>query len=246
MPRKRKSTLGPFPKTVRWSGLAARFVGPGDATADRMLLELKAIYEKLAVDSSTIRAATFLTSLPICSRFGDPNSALKKHYKIDLPKDPDLDQLEKSLDKFIVKASYAKTACLHAIEGWLQRSKAPERLFAPDPWAPWRAADGSAFSDLGREFFTHLNRIYFSEALGTADPAVDLFAEEMSLITRTFLARWFNACARNQIPELGSIQWYLGHCLGKLDLELSRELSNWVEEPRVWKSRQPRLLDLAS
>lgn len=195
-----------------------------------------------------MKAAIFLVALPVCSRYEDPCFALKELYGIVLEGEPNLSTLSNAIERFIPEDSPAKTACVRTLEIWLEQGKSKDRLFAPDPWAIWRAADGSAFCDLGREFFTQLNRLYFSAALGleVGDPHVDKFSEEMSLITRTFSARWFNACACAEAPEVGSIRWYLGHCLGKLDLELSREMSGWVEEPRLWRSRQPRLIDLAS
>src|SRR5205823_6025038 len=94
--------------------------------------------------------------------------------------------------------------------------------------------DGSGFCDLARRFFANLNYVCFVDALSYEALVVDRhiigrFAWEMSLITRAFSARWFNACARYQTPELGSIRWYLGHCMGKLDLELARESAKWIE-----------------
>ncbi|HVL38293.1 MAG TPA: hypothetical protein VM328_02775, partial [Fimbriimonadaceae bacterium] len=97
-----------------------------------------------------------------------------------------------------------------------------------------------AFCDLARFFFASLNELLFREALPSVDPEeLRTMAWETSLITRSFSARWFKACAMGQPPEPGSIKWYLGHCLGKLDLELSRELSDWVEPTgNPWRRRK--------
>src|SRR5688572_28837717 len=219
MARKRKSTLGPFPKTLRWRELAERFLAPGDTEveADKLLVALKEAYERLVLDDAAVKAAVFLAALPVCSRFEDNRDALWKLYGIKLSGAPTLATLTEALEKFIPEPSISKTACAVTLKVWLERGKSKDRLFAPDPWAIWRAADGSAFCDLGREFFTQLNRLHFSEALRleVGNVHVDRFSVEMSLITRTFSARWFNACARVQVPEAGSIRWYLGHCLGK-------------------------------
>jgi hypothetical protein len=88
-------------------------------------------------------------------------------------------------------------------------------------------------------FFANLNEQLFRTAI---PPSAELtrFAHEAAIITRSFSARWFNACARYQVPESGSIKWYLGHCLGKVDLELSRELSDWVEPTgNPWRRKRP-------
>jgi len=248
MARKRKSTLGPFPKTLRWREIVERFLAPRDSirVSDKLLNELRSSYEELALDQSAIKSMIFLVALPVCSRFDNPLIALFDYYGIELKEEPNLQSLSGALDRFVPEDTPAKIACKRTIEVWLGQFKSGKRLFDPGTWAPWRLVDGSAFCDIGREFFTQLNRIYFAKSLRVSGPEVDVFAEEMSLITRTFSARWFNACVRKQIPDMGSIRWYLAHCLGKLDLELSRELSDWIEEPRVWRSRQPRLLDLAS
>jgi hypothetical protein len=92
----------------------------------------------------------------------------------------------------------------------------------------WRDFDGPEFCNLAHRFFGGLNAELLAEESITGEDAVR-FASEMAVINRSFSARWFNACARKQIPERGSIRWYLGHCLGKLDLEFSRELSTWQE-----------------
>jgi hypothetical protein len=250
MARKRRSTLGPFPKTHRWRELVEQYLNPKDVTAasDELLDQLKRQCEAFAEAEAAIRAAVFLVSLPICSRKADPASAMLNEYGIELNGEPTVEKLNRALSAFVKNPSPALDACAMAISTWIEREAAKERLLDPDPWAVWRAADGSAFCDLGREFFTQLNRICFSQALNQTESKedIDLFAEEMSLITRTFSARWFNALARSRTPDRGSIRWYLAHCLGKLDLELCRERSDWVEEPRIWKSRQPRLFDMAS
>jgi hypothetical protein len=222
-------TLGPFPKTVRWHEIVARSLPPARqpearAIADDLLTQLQALYEGLTKDEAAIRVTTFLVALPVSTRSQDPVEDLYKSFNITV-EDPS--NLESALEAFVPVDCLVRRAAVDTIR---QFSKGGEdALFATDPWARWREADGSAFCDLARLFFTNLNRHYFAEVLGEQPEELDLFAHEMSLITRSFSARWFNACARYQTPEQGSITWYLRHCLGKLDLELDREHSDWVE-----------------
>jgi hypothetical protein len=215
-------------------------------SADDRIERLREHYERLGRDGDATRCAVFLAALPVCSRFPAPAAKLEELYGIALLGPPDAEALSAALKSFVPAECMARSAADAAIGTWLAERRATA-LFAADPWGPWREADGSAFCDLGRQFFTELNRLSFTEELGLeeATEVILVFAKEMSLITRTFSARWFNACARDRVPELGSIRWYLGHCLGKLDLELARERSDWIEEPRPWRSRQDRLLDVA-
>src|SRR5687768_7480403 len=144
MARKRKSTLGPFPKTLRWRELAERFLAPGDTEgeADKLLVALKEAYERLVLDDAAVKAAVFLAALPVCSRFENPAVALKKFYGIKLSGDPGLSSLSNALDLYISGESLAKMACAKTLEVWLELGKSKGRLFASDPWAIWRSADG--------------------------------------------------------------------------------------------------------
>ena len=127
-----------------------------------------------------------------------------------------------------------------------RHEEASAKLFEVDEWAVWRSADGAAFCDLAMLFFAKLNEQLF-ESMLPASPELSRLSQECAVITRSFSARWFNACARYQVPEHGSIKWYLGHCLGKIDLELSREQSDWVEpagNPWRRKKVQSQILEL--
>lgn len=204
---------------------------------DELLTQLQDTYDKLTKDPVAIGAITFLVALPVCTRSADPIRELAVTFGIEVS---DPDDIEFALNKCLPADSLSKRALADTIAQYAGTSEAV--LFQTDPWVRWREADGSAFCDLARLFFTNLNRHYFAEVLQAWPKELDLFAHEMSLITRSFSARWFNACARYQTPEPGSIVWYLGHCLGKLDLELAREHSNWVEpngNPWKRKKRKP-------
>jgi hypothetical protein len=215
-------SLGPFPKTLRWREIVHRSfphlsASEGTELSDKLLQHLKDEYRRLTESEEAIDAIVAYVSLPINTRATEAASLPDSHGPEPAP----------------TKAAHT------AAQVWLERHKGDE-LFPVDAAAAWRQADGSDFCDFARIFFTELNAICMSELLPKADPlAIHRFAEECSLITRSFSARWFNACARYETPARGSIKWYFGHCLGKLDLELSREMSDWIEPTgNPWKRRR--------
>lgn len=190
-----------------------------------------------------------LVALPVATRSPSPESCLETEFKIPTS-GPGATELLAAMESYLPGDDVAKSALQETIVEISSMESERDRLFADSAWSVWRRYDGLAFCDLARLYFSKLNRRCFLEALegnlsAASCPDVEKFAWETSLITRSFSARWFNACARTQTPEPGSIRWYWGHCLGKLDLELSRELSDW-EEPtgNPWKRRRrdnPRL-----
>lgn len=235
-------SLGPFPKSYNWLPLLAAS-GVSTLVADKLLEQLQAEYETLTHDPDALRAITFLVALPIATRSGDAVATLEREFGI-MTEDFTTAKLLKALDRHIPWECLPKSAAGNTICGIACQSSLNPTLFQSDPKSVWREHDGPAFCDLAREYFSNLNLLYFSHILASANIDIDrqtlrTFAEEMAYITRTFSARWFNACARYRIPETGSIHWYLGHCLGKLDLEISREKSDWIEPAgNPWRRRK--------
>ena len=225
--------------------------GARSVVPDRLLEGLQKEYARYANDPIAVRAIAFLVALPVCSRSESPSKLLHEWFSISLY-GTDEEDIFAAINASLPVDHPFKTALIRTINFTLNTATSENSLFQPDPWQVWRSFDGSPFCDLARRFFTELNAICFSRRLSGARLRVDgrvirRFAHEMSVITRAFSARWFNACARYQIPEMGSIQWYLGHCLGKLDLELCREASNWVEPSgNPWRRRRvaPPALEL--
>jgi len=219
-------TLGPFPKSIRWKQMV------GDvARADRLLDVLLDEYESLIGNEAAIKAVTFLVALVVCSRSPDVAGAMRSNYGIELHDS----NMEGAIDRFIPEDGPLKRALLETVR--IVAEQPGEILFEMDPWRVWREYDGRAFCDLARLFFCNVNEEYYSSLLD--HPDIPTFAWEMSIITRAFSARWFNACVRTQVPELGSIAWYFGHCVGKLQLELEREKSGWAEpQGNPWRRRR--------
>ena len=236
-------SLGPFPKTISWHQIVSGSGGTPQV-AERLIAQLQEEYEGFTRDDAAFACITLLVALPVCTRASDPQAALNDTFGIPVA-GASLDQLLDALDQLVPGKHPAKAAARSVLIQISEGHAVKAGLFPGSPWTAWREYDGSGFCDLARAFFSELNHVCFSEALGSARlnvPAevVTRFAQEMSLITRSFSARWFNACARFQRPESGSIRWYLGHCMGKLDLELARESADWVEPAgNPWRRKKP-------
>jgi len=226
--------LGPFPKT---RPLRAFFDDPDAADAE--IQRLRREYVQMSEDPAALDCVTLWAALPIVTRFSDPVEMLRTHYGWTVA---DHSALADALDQAIAAPLVVREAAKLTI---LQVAAENEGVIPRRDWLVWRQFDGSDFCLLGNRFFANLNYFVFSrDLLDARDEEVRRLAQEMSFITRTFSARWFNACARNEIPSRGSIGWYFRHCMGKLDLELSRELTGYVEEPRPRRKRQDPLFEM--
>jgi hypothetical protein len=195
-------------------------------------------------DPIAIRAITFLVALVVCARHRNPWTDLPRLFGVSVDGMASEQELIAALDAYVPESHPAKSAAVDTVRWVFANDRKRGRLFHDDPWLIWREFDNSAFCDLARMFVSHLNAHCFAKMLNECSvsydpPSLHQFAWETSLITRAFSARWFNACARYQMPEQGSITWYLGHCCGKVQLELARETSAW-EEPagNPWRRRK--------
>jgi len=198
----------------------------------------------LAQDEGALRAITFLVALVVCTRPENPWSELHSSYNITIDGMASEEDVVQALGVYQPQDHPATRAAKRTILRIYEKDRKSGTLFDIDPWRIWRAFDNTSFCDLARLFYSHLNSECFAAMLN--DCSIDFefddlaqFAWESSLITRSFSARWFNACARSELPEAGSIHWYLGHCLGKVELELARETSDW-QEPlgNPWRRRR--------
>jgi hypothetical protein len=235
-------TLGPFPKKHRWSQLL-QSAGGDPRLSDLLLESLQERYASFVDDEMAKATVVFLVALVVGTRSTAPTVSIAMTYGFNILGDDESEFIAALRTAVPVEHPF-RDAAEQTIGYLLDRHRESADLFGQGSWHAWRQYDSSAFCDLARLFFSFLNRRMFSEilsehALRVESPELDRFASEMSLITRTFSARWFNACARKQTPDEGSIHWYLAHCLGKLDLELAREHSLWREPTgNPWKRRK--------
>jgi hypothetical protein len=224
----RKSSLGPFPKTHRWTEIVQRRAStPG--LSDDLIGHVRSRLEKLIDDDQTLKATLFFAALPVVTRHAEPERMLELAFEI-----PYRCSLRDTLDQLLAIDSPTRRAALDTFDRFTSSPRFAQVTLADDVWLPWRELDGSAFCELGRQFFACLaeqHLLYYLRSTGVEsdEELVKQHAWELSKITQSFSARWFNKCAVGQVPEKSNVRWYLGHCLGKLDMELERELTTHVE-----------------
>lgn len=147
--------------------------------------------------------------------------------------------LKYSLDVFVGRETPASRAALATLNRFTSSPRFQQSAIVDDPWLVWRGLDGSPFCELARVFFACLAEQLLLEHARYSPELVAQHAWELSKITQSFSARWFNKCAVNAVPERRNVRWYLGHCLGKLDIEFERELSTHVEPlPNPFRRRR--------
>lgn len=230
----RRSSLGPFPKTHRFHELAA-LSGCSIAASDSLLEDLRRRIENNLRDPQTLRATTFFVALLIASRSPNPEAALRP-FGIIWTGTP-----ERTLLNFAGNHPAAAKTLRGLIDGAKSQGAIDD---SHELWRHVRQFDRAGFCNLGRHFFANLfefelKQLFQENALIVPDHLLEQHAWEMSKITQSFSARWFQKCAVDAHPDAGSIRWYLGHCLGKLDMELERELSTHTEPlPNPFRRRK--------
>jgi hypothetical protein len=220
----RKSSLGPFPKTHRWSEIVQRGFGTPES-ADRLISDIRSAIAKLIDDEQTITATLFFVALPVATRYPNPREPLARLFGIRYS-----GSLLSTLEDLLPTDGPVRRAAIETLDRFTTSPRFSQSSLAADPWLPWRELDGSAFCELGRLWFACLaEQFLLHHTEGLDEELIHRHAWELSQITQSFSARWFNKCAVGQIPDRGGVRWYLGHCLGKVDMELERELSTHVE-----------------
>jgi hypothetical protein len=166
-------------------------------------------------DPAVHRAVTFMVALPIASRSPDPEVVMQEFgFRLTRLEYPGKDPVAQAA----LRRALAPMPAQASIEG------------AESEWEYLRRFDRPGFSDLARLYFSELLAEILRDTLAAARLNVEptltqRHAWESSKIVQSFSARWFQKCAVDVSPDEGSIRWYIRHCVGKLDMELERELS---------------------
>lgn len=244
-----RGSLGPFPKTLRfrqilYPGFELTSTSALEQEADRLIELARQALRTASQDPNALYGIRLIVGLIVSSRFPNPDRFMKSHYGIQIDPRPTPSSLGKVLAE---DESVSRVAARKAIDAATKNRVDP--LFESDPWLTWRGFDGSPFCDLARSFYGFFLDETLDHTLRSGGCLVDRnhlarFCFEASIITRSFSARWFNACARFEVPDAGSIRWFQSHCLGKLDIELERELSTWVEAAGASRRRRRVEADL--
>lgn len=160
--------------------------------------------------------------------------------------------LKRQIPSHLAASEYGQitiSAAADAVGQWYKANASNQLpLFTPDnefleSWRP--LGHGSGFCDLARLFFGKVTERYlnyfleraasascpsldqrerFREAMRTHVDAVSKHAFESAKITQSFAAGWFNAHARDQLPNNREIEGFLTVAFGKLREELRREV----------------------
>lgn len=150
-------------------------------------------------------------------------------------------------------ATIAKRAAADTIGTWHSQGSSQPNLFtgtttSRDVWR--RAGTGSGFCELARIFFSKFTERYLNYFISREASAsltdlkqrdqlasglnehidgVSKFAFEVSEITQSFAAGWFNKHASPNLPSSDDVETLIYVSLGKINEELSRESSPHVE-----------------
>ncbi len=144
----------------------------------------------------------------------------------------------------------AQRSASDSIAQWLEQHKSPQQnLFGNldnSLELLRQTSNGSGFCELSRHFFSNFTQGYlnyflereassaipdmkareqFSKQIRNHIDKTSLLAFEMSKITQSFSAGWFNNNTKHGIPSNKQIQGFLSHALGKMreELRLERE-----------------------
>jgi len=228
----RSSSLGPFPRTRRWGDIVAKASGHADTDlADSLIVKLREAVVAIMATDEVADAMAFFVALPVATRVPDPVAFLRFHFNIRYS-----DGLRNTLSEILPVNGPVRQAALATFDRFQSSPRFTQAQIAGDDWSPWRAIDGSPFCEIARLFWGSLLEEMLVREL-EADPRSSQYrrehlsrhAWELSRITQSFSARWYNACAASGVPSRNSIRWFIGHCAGKLDMELERELSTHLE-----------------
>lgn len=204
----------------------------GAESADLSIQFARAHLAKLLTHEDLFRLTLLCVALPIASRSKHPAQVLKNKFGI-----PWKGTIQETVASWIPEESEFSSTGLQAFREICAAPQFSQTSLSHDEWLPWRQFDGAAFGEPVRVLFATI----LAKVLSTAAPSskvkdqetrIHQLAWELTKITLSFSARWFNKCAVGCTPSGGSIKWFLAHSLGKLDLEMERELSNHVEPPR--------------
>lgn len=213
---------------------------------------IKKTYEAMPFDESVIKALSFLGTLAFSAKQDDQIEYLNRNgYEVD--SNLSLFSLMASAQKYIAteKGSLeinkiAKDSALQAVIEYQQAYQTNQLSFLPEQTdKAWKdAGTGAAFCQLSRAFFAaftdrqikyYVERVAassiddydalraFSTQLTTQSNAISGHAFDISKITQSFAAGWFNKNATVSFPDETKVQGFLHTAFGKLREEFRRE-----------------------
>ncbi len=216
------------------------------------LRAIKKTYEDMHHDESVIKALSFLGTLAFSAKQENQIDYLNQN-GYDVDSNLSLFSLMASAQNYISTETgsleinkIAKDSALQAVIEFQQAHQTNQISFLPDQTeSAWKkAGTGAAFCELSRAFFAaftdrqikyyveraaassidNYNALQaFSTQLTTQSNAISEHAFDISKITQSFAAGWFNNNAKSSFPDEAKVQGFLYVAFGKLREEFRRE-----------------------
>lgn len=249
---------GSLPKTRKWQEVVSS-VGATSRIDDSIINDIaektldasSQALRKLPYDMSLQRCFQFLTVLAVAGQSADIKTTLN-NLGLNIGDVPSKLQLSRALRIWLENmdekafnpefGNLARNATTDTISAWLNEHLSQPQISmfsqSEDPFNPWKkAADGSGFCELSRQFFTNFVARYldyflsrtassqiktiderenFAKAIKERVDIITQHAFETSKIVQSFSAGWFNKHAIGKIPSTKEIEGFLQHALEKI------------------------------
>lgn len=221
--------------------------------AERTIDNVRSRFEFIEKDSGIHAAIKYLIYLSFAARQNDPRKFLQTHgidipekaTPIQLAKSVNnwISQNSESMEY----AAFAKSATIDAISKWHEiHNTHQENLFKKaDSFDVWReTSNGAGFCEISRFYFAKFTERYikyflereassvirnledrnsFSKKLESHIDEVSIHSFEISKITQSFAAGWYNKNATKELPSDKKIEDFIAFSFNKIRAELSKE-----------------------
>lgn len=220
--------------------------------ANETLDAVKKTYESMPFDDSVVKAVYFLTTLSYSAKQEDQINFLKAN-GYDIDNQMTLFSLMSSAQTYITTEEgslevnkIAKDSVMQAIIDYQQRHETGQTSFLSEQsenvWS--NVGTGAAFCELARSFFASFterqlkyyieraaasnidnyeNLQAFCKQLSAQTKSLADHTFEISKLTQSFAAGWYNKNVINTLPNQNQVEGFLRMSFGKLREELRRE-----------------------
>lgn len=219
---------------------------------DGTLSAVKQTYEKMPYDESVIKSLSFLATLAYSANLNNQVEFLNENgYYIDSK--VSLMSLMASAQEYISTEygsleinKLARDAVMQSLIDYKQQHESNQiSMFSESPQKVWEdVGTGAAFCEMSRTFFAsfterqlkyYLERAAasnidnydtlqsFNQQLSVQSKAIANHAFEISKLTQSFAAGWYNKNVKTSLPSDKQVEGFLRICFGKLREEFRRE-----------------------
>lgn len=222
--------------------------------ANNTLDAVRQTYAQMPYDDSVVKSLSFLATLSFSANQTDQVSFLNNN-GCSVDANMSLASLLMSVQQYVVTDTgsletnkIARDATMQAIIGYQKTHETNQiSLFSDEGESVWKSVgSGSAFCELARSFFASFTerqlKYYIERAAASAIDDYDTLQRfnsqlseqtkaiadhtfEISKLTESFAAGWYNKNVRETLPSAQQVEGFLGHAFGKLREEFRREAS---------------------